>query len=78
MKDSGKSIYLLTLFMKPIIAQLTLNINEDKKAAGQPDRQTGEVDKGMELILTGVTEGDGKIIPKHVVWLQFDSQTITF
>jgi len=62
--------------MKPIITQLTLNVNEDEKTARQSNRQAGEVDKGMKLILAKIAEGDSEIIPDHDSGLQLDGQTI--
>ncbi len=44
--------------MKSIIAQLILNMEDNKQAAGHTDSQTGDVDERINLVFLDVSKSD--------------------
>jgi hypothetical protein len=51
--------------VKAVVAQFILNMEKDQQGTGHSESQSGDVDKGISLVLFHVAEGDLEIITDH-------------
>jgi hypothetical protein len=54
------------IFMPAVIAELEMNIKEDKKTGRHADGESGYINQGEDFVFEQVPEGDLEIIPQHI------------
>lgn len=54
------------IFMPAVIAELEMDIEEDKKAGRHPNGEPGYIDQGENFVFEQVPEGDLEIVLQHI------------
>ena len=62
---SGDSVYSIGFFVKFIITQFIKHKKHHQNAAGNPDCQAGDVDKGIPFVSFDCSESNFQIISKQ-------------